>query len=151
MGSPDQLEASTSKKKSEDVPMAGNLSKYSLDVPKATTEQTIAPKTSELLEAFKLNIGEYSGNAKKDRQSCATWVTKIMSWRRGALIGVFEQLITVTIQSLLCGDANEAFAGEMFKTLKLLLSALQVAFPLILYQQHLLELIRSGEAFRDIS
>ncbi|PIA12766.1 hypothetical protein COEREDRAFT_12207 [Coemansia reversa NRRL 1564] len=152
MGSPDQLEASTSKgKETEDVPMTGNLSKYSLDVPNTTTGQIIAPKTSELLEAFKLNIREYSGNAKKDRQSCSTWVTKIMSWRRGALIGVFEQLVMVTIQSLLRGDAKEAFAGEMFMTLESLLSALQIAFPLIIYQQHLLELIRSGEAFRDIS
>ncbi|PIA17580.1 hypothetical protein COEREDRAFT_7540 [Coemansia reversa NRRL 1564] len=129
MGFPDQPEASTSKgKESEDVPMAGNLSKYSLDVPKATTGQIIAPKTSELLEAFKLNIRE-----------------------RGALIGVFEQLVMVTIQSLLRGDAKEAFAGEMFMTLESLLSALQIAFPLIIYQQHLLELIWSGEAFRDIS
>ncbi|PIA12887.1 hypothetical protein COEREDRAFT_12020 [Coemansia reversa NRRL 1564] len=152
MGSPDQPEASTSKgKESEDVPMAGNLSKYSLDVPNATTGQIIAPKTSKLLEAFKLNIGEYSGNAKKDSQSCATLVTKIMSWRRGALIGVFEQLVMVTIQSLLHGDAKEAFAGEMFMTLESLLSALQIVFSLIIYQQHLLELIRSGEAFRDIS
>ncbi|PIA17772.1 hypothetical protein COEREDRAFT_7355 [Coemansia reversa NRRL 1564] len=152
MGSPDQPEASTSKgKKTEDVHMTGNLSKYSLDVPKATTDQFIAPKTSELLEAFKLNIGEYSGNAKKDRQSCATWVTKIMSWRRRALIGIFEQLVTVTIQSLLHGDAKEAFAGEMFMTFESLLSALQIAFPLIIYQQHLLDLIRSGKAFHDIS
>ncbi|PIA15505.1 hypothetical protein COEREDRAFT_9217 [Coemansia reversa NRRL 1564] len=152
MGTEAQPVASTSKgKESADVLMAGNLSKYSTKVPKATQTQIIAPKASELLDAFKSNIGEFSGNAKKDKQSCANWITKIMSWRCGALIGVFEQLVTVAVQDLLRGDAKDTFKGEMFETLDSLVSALQITFPLVIYQQQLMDLIRSGEAFKGIT
>ncbi|PIA14391.1 hypothetical protein COEREDRAFT_10436 [Coemansia reversa NRRL 1564] len=152
MGTDKQPVASTSKgKESTDVLMAGNLSKYSTEVPKATQAQIIAPKASELLDAFKSNIGIFLGNAKKDKQSCANWITKIMSLRRGALIGVFKQLVTVTVQDLLHGDAKDTFKGEMFETLDALVSASQIAFPLVIYQQQLMDLIRSGEAFKGIT
>ncbi|PIA13555.1 hypothetical protein COEREDRAFT_11321 [Coemansia reversa NRRL 1564] len=152
MGTEEQPVASTSKgKESADVLMAGNLSKYSTEVPKTTQAQIIAPKASELLDAFKSNIGEFSGNAKKDKQSCANWITKIMSWRRGALIGVFEQLVTVAVQDLLRRDSKDTFKGEMFETLDSLVSALQITFPLVVYQQQLMDLIRSGEAFKGIT
>ncbi|PIA12523.1 hypothetical protein COEREDRAFT_12660 [Coemansia reversa NRRL 1564] len=152
MGTEEQPVASTSKgKESADVLMAGNLSKYSTEVPKATQTQIIAPKASELLDAFKSNIEEFSGNAKKDKQSCTNWITKIMSWRCGALIRVFEQLVTVAVQDLLRGDAKDTFKGEMFETLDSLVSALQITFPLVIYQQQLMDLIRSGEAFKGIT
>ncbi|PIA12536.1 hypothetical protein COEREDRAFT_12637 [Coemansia reversa NRRL 1564] len=74
-----------------------------------------------------------------------------MSWRRGALIGVFEQLVMVAVQDLLRGDAKDTFKGEMFETLDSLVSALQITFPLVIYQQQLMDLIRSGEAFKGIT
>ncbi|PIA12475.1 hypothetical protein COEREDRAFT_12776 [Coemansia reversa NRRL 1564] len=106
----------------EDVPMKGNLSKYSLEEFLDNYAKTIPAKAAELLALLKGNIAEFYGNPRKDGRSSCSWAALIMSWRRGPLAPVDESLVVGAVLERLAGDAKESIGDEIYDSLEALLT-----------------------------
>ncbi|PIA13344.1 hypothetical protein COEREDRAFT_11510 [Coemansia reversa NRRL 1564] len=142
---------SRSDEKKADIEMTGNRSRYSTTPPHVSDDELVKLRIGDLLHAFKSSIDEFHGDVRVDKESCACWIEKIMTWRRGLLKGVIEPLIVVAVIEALRGEAKEVVKGQAYETLRAMFIDLHNAFPLVMYQQELLGMFKSGKAFKNVT
>ncbi|KAJ2607538.1 hypothetical protein H4S08_004785, partial [Coemansia sp. RSA 1365] len=111
----------------------------------------VKPRVGDLLHAFKSSVDEFHGDVQKDKQSCASWIEKIMTWRCGLLKEVSKPLIVVAVAEALRGEAKEVVKGQAYETLGAMFVDLHSVFLLVIYQQELLGMFKSGEAFKNVT